>query len=217
MAHPQLQSPSSRNSSNGFRSPALLASLILAGFCSPVCALDDSSGAGASPNPVFEEWAIVVLDGKTCGYGSTVTTKTDGPDGPDYITAHHEEFVIKRLGTNMKIIETSQVTEDAEGGVLSFDEVSESGSSVESKGTRDGDYMVVSSRGQTQRFYLPRLAALGPEKIRRLSEAVPLKPGQLFSFDTFDPIIPRPSWWKKAVSRARKRGRFAACRAPSGN
>jgi transglutaminase-like putative cysteine protease len=50
--------------------------------------------------------------------------------------------------------------------------------------------MVVSSRGQTERFNLPRLAALGPEKVRRLTLAVPLRPGQKFSFDTFDPQYP---------------------------
>jgi len=33
----------------------------------------------ATPNPIFEEWVIVVLDGKTCGYGSTVATETDTP------------------------------------------------------------------------------------------------------------------------------------------
>jgi len=132
-----------------------------------------------------------VLDGKTCGYGSTVTTKIDAPSGPQYVTAHQEEFVVKRLGTNLKIVDTSKVTEDADGGVLSFDEVSESGSSVESSGRREGDYLVVSSRGQTQRFYLPRLSALGPEKIRRLSDAVPLKVGQPFSFNTFETDYPQ--------------------------
>ncbi len=141
--------------------------------------------------PVFEEWVVVVLDGKTCGFGSTVTTETDTPSGPEYATAHQEEFVVKRMGSNLKITETSKVTEDAEGGVLSFDQVSSAGSSVESSGVREGDDMVVSSRGQTQRFHLPRLSALGPEAVRRLSNAVPLKPGQAFSFDTFDTDYPQ--------------------------
>jgi len=57
----------------------------------------------------------VVLHGKTCGFGSTVTTKTDTPAGPQYLTAHQEEFVVKRLGTSLKIVETSKVTEDADG------------------------------------------------------------------------------------------------------
>ena len=133
----------------------------------------------------------MVMDGKTCGFGSTVTTKTDTPDGPQYLTVHQEEFVAKRLGTDLKIIETAKVTEDADGGVLSFDQVSDAGSSVESSGVRDGDDMVVSSRGQTQRFHLPRLSAVGPEAVRRLSDAVPLKPGQPFSFDTFDTDYPQ--------------------------
>ena len=148
-------------------------------------------GQGLVQKPIFEEWVVVVLGGKTCGFGSTVTTKTDAPSGPHYVTAHHEEFVVKRLGTNLKIVESSKVTEDAEGGVLSFDQVSESGSSVEARGLRDGDEIVVTSRGQTQRFYLPRLSALGPEAVRRLTNAVPLKPGQPFSFDTFDPDYPQ--------------------------
>jgi hypothetical protein len=152
-----------------------------------------ASDAGASDalKPLFEEWVVVVLNGKTCGFGSTLTTKTDTPAGPQYLTAHQEEFVVKRLGTDLKIVETSKVTEDADGGVLSFDQVSDAGSVVESSGVRDGNDMVVSSRGQTQRFYLPRLSALGPEAIRRLSNAVPLKPGQPFSFDTFDTDYPQ--------------------------
>jgi len=146
---------------------------------------------GSSVNPVFEEWVVVVLDGKTCGFGSTVTTETDTASGPQYLTAHQEEFVVKRLGTKLKIIETSKVTEDADGAVLAFDQISDAGSIIESKGVREGDEMVVSSRGQTQRFHLPRLSALGPEAVRRLTLAVPLKPGQPFSFDTFDPDYPQ--------------------------
>jgi hypothetical protein len=98
---------------------------------------------------------------------------------------------VKRLGTSLKIVETSKVTEDADGGVLAFDQVSDAGSVVESSGVRQGDDMVVSSRGQTQRFHLPRLSAIGPETVRRLSLAVPLKPGQPFSFDTFDTDYPQ--------------------------
>ena len=141
----------------------------------------------------------MVLHGTTCGFGSTVTTKPDTPSGPQYLTAHQEEFVVKRLGTNLKIVETSKVTEDAEGGVLSFAQVSDSGSVVESSGVREGDDMVVSSRGQTQRFHLPRLSALGPEAVRRLSNAVPLKPGQRFSFDTFDTEYPQAVVVEKGV------------------
>jgi hypothetical protein len=49
----------------------------------------------------------------------------------------------------------------------------------------------VSSRGQTQRFKLPRLSALGPDAVRRLSDAVPLKPGRAFSFNTFSTDYPQ--------------------------
>jgi hypothetical protein len=150
------------------------------------------AGTSDSPSkPIFEEWVIVVLDGKTCGFGSTVTTKTETPTGPRYLTAHEEEFVVKRLGTNLKIVESSKVTEDADGGVLGFDEMTDAGAAVESIGVREGDDMVVSSRGQTQRFHLPRLSALGPEAIRRASNAVPLRPGQPFSFSTFDTDYPQ--------------------------
>jgi Transglutaminase-like superfamily len=150
-----------------------------------------STNPASESKPVFEEWVVVVLDGKTCGYGSTITTKVDAPNGPQFVTAHQEEFVVKRLGTNLKIVETSKVTEDADGGVLSFDQVSDAGSAVESSGVREGDEMVVSSRGQTQRFKLPRLDALGPEAVRRLSNAVPLHVGQKFSFNTFSTEYPQ--------------------------
>jgi hypothetical protein len=144
-----------------------------------------------APKPIFEEWVVVVLGGKTCGFGNTVTTKKETPSGPQFVTAHEEEFVVKRLGTNLKIIETTKVTEDEDGGVISFHQVSDAGSIVESSGVRHGDEMVVSSRGQTQRFKLPRLSALGPEAVRRMSNAVLLKSGQTFSFDTFDTDYPQ--------------------------
>jgi len=38
---------------------------------------------------------------------------------------------------------------------------------------------------------VPRLDALGPEAVRRLSNAVPLKPGQTFSFNTFSSDFPQ--------------------------
>jgi hypothetical protein len=150
-----------------------------------------STGTGGARKPLFEEWVVVELDGKTCGFGSTITTETNTPSGPQYLTTHHEEFLAKRLGTNLKIAETSKVTEDADGTVLAFDQISDTGSVIESTGVREGDEMVVSSRGQTQRFRLPRFSALGPEAVRRLTLAVPLKPGQPFSFDTFDTDYPQ--------------------------
>jgi hypothetical protein len=171
---------------------AVLAWLLIGGgLFAQTTAPEPDAGKSGGQIPVFEEWVIVVLDGKTCGFGSTVTTKTDTPSGPQYLTAHQEEFVVKRLGTNLKIIETSRVTEDAEGGVISYDDVNDAGSAVESSGVRQGDDMVVSSRGQTQRFHLPRLSALGPEAIRRQSNALPLKPGQHFFFETFSTDYPQ--------------------------
>jgi len=144
------------------------------------------------PKPVFEEWVLLVLDGKTCGYGMTQVTSVDTTSGPGYLTLNHQEFLVKRLGVNMKMIETTKVTEDKEGGVLSFEESNEAGgAAIVSSGVRQGDEMVVSSHGQTQRFHLPRLAALGPETVRRETLQVPLQPGQKFSFDTFDTDYPQ--------------------------
>jgi hypothetical protein len=149
----------------------------------------------ANPSPIkptFEEWVVLILRGKECGYGSTITTRVETPTGPQFVTEHEEEFVVKRLGSNMKIIEKYKVTEDADGGVLSFDQVTAGGgSNIESTGVRDGDDLVVTGRGQTQRYHLPRLAALGPEKVRELSDAVPLKPGQTFTFNTFESDYPQ--------------------------
>jgi hypothetical protein len=171
--------------------PSLACLLVFAATMAAKVAADDTVAASPEQKPIFEEWVVVVLEGKTCGFGSTITTKLDSAAGPQYLTVHQEEFVVKRLGTNLKIIETSKVTEDADGGVLSFDQVSDAGSIVESSGVREGDDLVVSSRGQTQRFNLPRLSALGPEAIRRETEAVPLKPGQSFSFNTFSTEYPQ--------------------------
>jgi hypothetical protein len=187
----QLLNPSRRSRFILPGSAALAWLLTASGLFAQGPASDAGSGKSGVPKPVFEEWVVVVLDGKTCGFGSTLTTKSDTPAGPQYLTAHQEEFVVKRLGTSLKIVETSKVTEDADGGVVAFDQVSEAGSVVESSGVREGDDMVVSSRGQTQRFRLPRLSALGPEAVRRLSDAVPLKPGQPFSFDTFSTDYPQ--------------------------
>lgn len=165
---------------------ALAGLLTLPGFIAT--AADSSAGQ----KPVFEEWVLVMLAGKPCGYGSTITTQIETPDGPGFHTNHQEEFVVKRLGDNLKISEISDVTEDADGGVINFEETTSSaGSSIESKGVREGDDLVVTGRGQTQRYHIPRLAALGPEKIRRLCNAVPLKPGQTYSFSTFSSEYPQ--------------------------
>jgi hypothetical protein len=147
------------------------------------------NGAGKS---VFEEWAVLVLKGKRCGYESTITTETRPPDAPHYQTVDQQEFVVKRMNTDLRMRDTSKVTEDADGGVLSFSEVIEgAGSHIESDGYRDGDDLVVSSRGQTARYPVPRLAALGPEAVRRLTRAVPLRAGQTFSFQTFESDYPQ--------------------------
>jgi hypothetical protein len=142
--------------------------------------------------PVFEEWVVLVLDGRQCGFGSTITTSVHTPTGTQYHTEQQQEFVVKRMGTPLKLNEVSHITEDAEGGVLEFDQVSTGmGSDIESHGVRDGDELVVSSRGETQRYKIPRLAALGPEAIRRLGDAVPLTPGRKFSLNTFTTDYPQ--------------------------
>ena len=165
-------------------------SVALALLLIPAFAVAQDSAAPEA-KPVFEEWVVVVLNGKTCGYGSTITTRIDTPTGPAYLTKHHEEFISLRKKARTKMASTWKVVEDMEGGVLNFDLVDESGASVESSGVRDGNDMVVSSRGQTQRFHLPRLAALGPEVIRRKTLAVPLKAGQSFSSSTRSTPISR--------------------------
>lgn len=135
---------------------------------------------------------MIFLDGKQCGFASTITTETDAPSGPQFYTVHQEEFVVKRLSTNLKFIDTSKVTEDSEGGVLSFDHLTEgTGSSIEASGVRQGDELVVSSRGQTQHYHVPRLDALGPEKVRRMANAVPLEPGRFYSLKTFSCDYPQ--------------------------
>jgi len=148
-----------------------------------------NSGTG---KPIFEEWVVIIMDDKPCGFGSTITTQTDTPSGPQYQTVHQEEFVVKRRDTALKMIDTSKVTEDAEGGVLSFEQINQgAGSNIESSGVREGDELVISSRGQTRRYKVPRLDALGPEAVRRLSNAVLLKPDQSFSFNTFSTDYPQ--------------------------
>jgi hypothetical protein len=142
--------------------------------------------------PVFEEWTLLVMDGRPCGFGSTITTSSNTPTGVQYHTELQQEFVVKRMGSPLKIGEVSHITEDADGAVLSFSQSSTGmGSDIESTGVRAGDELVVSSRGETQRYRIPRLAALGPEACRRLSSAVPLKPGQKFSLNTFTPDYPQ--------------------------
>ncbi len=186
--------PPVRRSNNGrgrWSVFALAWVLTCAGLLAPLAAAETERAPADARKTIFEEWVVVVLDGKTCGFGSTVTTETQTPTGPQYLTAHQEQFVVKRLGTKLKIVETSKITEDAEGGVLSFDDVSDAGSVVESRGLREGDEMVVTSRGQTQRFHLPRLSALGPEATRRATLAVSLQPGQPFSFNTFETDYPQ--------------------------
>jgi hypothetical protein len=162
--------------------------------CSPICvhALDAISASSGQSKPIFEQWSLIKLDGKRCGFDSTITTRVETPSGPGYQTTEEEEFVVRRMGDHVKIIDSSRITEDGDGGVLSFDQtIKGNGSEVRSTGHREGDYLIVSSRGQTQRYHVPRLAALGPEAVRRLCHALPLRAGQTFSFPTFASDFPQ--------------------------
>src|SRR5271170_6037200 len=60
----------------------------LAGLLLPAVALAQNSAREAS-KPVFEEWVLVVLDGKRCGYGMPQVTLVDTPSGPAYLTLNH--------------------------------------------------------------------------------------------------------------------------------
>ena len=134
----------------------------------------------------------IVLDGKPCGFGSTITTPIATPQGNGFRTELQEEFVIKRMGVSLKMNEVSHITENADGAVLAFDQVqSGMGSDIKTEGKREGDDLVVTSRGETQRYHIPPLAALGPEAIRRQTDAVPLKAGTNFTLNTFTTDYPQ--------------------------
>jgi Transglutaminase-like superfamily len=174
------------------RPSRLLAVLFLTALSSPAQTVPAPPSGPEIGEKIFEEWSFLILDGKRCGFDSTVTTKTTNNGISCYRTLEEEQFVVKRLGVNLKMVEISDVIEDADGAVLSFEETSKgAGSDIVSSGRRVGDDLVVSSRGQTSRFRIPRLSALGPEAVRRLSEAVPLKAGQTFSFKTFEGDYPQ--------------------------
>jgi len=152
----------------------------------------NTAASGGSAAPVFEEWEVIMLDHKQCGFDSTITTEDDTPVGKQFHTSITEEFVVNRDTAELKFTSISKITEDADGGVLSFnEETSGGGSDIVASGTRDGDDLVVTSRGQTARYHVPRLSALGPEAIRQKSLLVPLKPGQTFTFNTFDSDDPQ--------------------------
>ncbi len=148
--------------------------------------------AAPKARPVFEEWDLFILDGKTCGYGSTLTTRIVTRHGVRYRTELQQQFVVKRLGTALKMNEVSHITERPDGVVVAFDQLSTGmGSSIAMRGVRRGDDLIVTSRGQVQRYHIPAKAALGPEAIRRQTDAVPLKPGTPFTLDTFTTDYPR--------------------------
>jgi hypothetical protein len=178
--------------------------------CGAAGALSSDLMAAAEPGTkIFEEWAVLSIDGKRCGYEGTVVTQTASASGPRYCTVHQEQFVVKRMNADLKLTETSKITEDADGGVLSFDDrTSGGGSDISLSGEREGDDLVVSSRGQTRRYHVPRLAALGPDKVRRLSDAVPLKPGQSFSFPTFESDYPQAPVIETGTVTRREARRF---------
>ncbi len=175
------------------RLPAALISVALGlAVLAPLRALPASPAAKPVPKPTFEEWSLFFLDGKPCGFGSTITTPVRTPQGTGYVTELQQQFVVKRLGTSLKMTEVSHVTERADGAVLAFDQASSGmGSNIEMRGVREGDDLVVSSRGQVQRYHLPALAALGPEAIRRQVDALPLKAGTPFTLNTFTTDYPR--------------------------
>jgi hypothetical protein len=157
------------------------AALTMTGWAQPVTPV-----ATAVAQPSFEEWCVIMLGGKQCGFASTITTPIHTPDGLRYQTEQQEEFVVKRLGAPLKLNEISRITEDARGVVLDFTETSTGmGSDTEIHGVREGDDLVVSSHGQTQRYHIPPQAALGPEAIRRLTDAIPLEAGTKFTLNTF--------------------------------
>jgi hypothetical protein len=140
----------------------------------------------APAKPIFEEWCVILLDGKPSGFSSTITTPVSTPEGLHYDTELQEEFVVKRLDATLKLNEVSHITEDSRGVVLNFSEVSTGmGSDSETHGVRQGDDLVISSHGQTQRCHIPPEAALGPEAVRRLTDAIPLKAGTKFNLNTF--------------------------------
>jgi transglutaminase-like putative cysteine protease len=157
---------------------------------SPVGATAEMATDSASGKIVREDWMIILLQNKRCGFGSALLHERTTPLGKQYISDSHQEFKISREGLSLHQISDSSTVETEEGVVVSFQAESHGGGSDQvMRGYRIGEEMVVFSGGQKKRYPMPK-KTLGPEAFDRLTRHLKMEPGTTLTASTFSTDFP---------------------------
>ncbi len=166
------------------RSSLLIGLLMWSSLFSPLVA-QETAVAADTGKVVREEWMIALLQGKRCGFGSTILRERETPAGKQFITDLHQEFKLARQGQVIHIISRSSLVETEAGVVVSFQaETRGAGSDQTTRGYRVGDEMVILNGAQKARVPMPK-EALGPEALDRKTRELKLAPGASFTAAAF--------------------------------
>lgn len=140
---------------------------------------------------IREDWEIVLIQNKRCGYGSTIVRERTTPVGKQYITDQYQEFRLKRDAQELHMISRSSIVESEDGVVISFQsESSGAGSNQVARGYRIGDELVIMSGGQKVRAAMPR-SLLGPQAIDNAIRGLKFETGTNASYVGFDADFPQ--------------------------
>lgn len=140
---------------------------------------------------IRDEWTVVTIKGKRCGFGHSIVREQITPGGKQFLTENHQEFKFQRQGQNVRLVTRSVVVETAEGSVIQFqNESSGAGSKQITRGQRVGAEMVITD-GTLQRRIPLDPKALGPEAFDRQIRALKLAPRSTFSALTFNADFPQ--------------------------
>ncbi|MEM1059899.1 MAG: transglutaminase-like domain-containing protein [Verrucomicrobiota bacterium] len=152
--------------------------------------LEVPANVAAEGDVLNESWAIIYLKGLRVGFANSVVSERDTPEGKQYVTRLYEQLALKRMGSTLKMVNKSVITEDAEGLIVNFESVNESfGANKTVRGFRVGDEMVVLS-GSVRRTHPFPFDAKGPFATEQAFRGTPLEPGATKTVSTFMPDSP---------------------------
>jgi transglutaminase-like putative cysteine protease len=141
---------------------------------------------------VSDEWqALYVGDGKAGYVHEQVKEKTSG--AVTYETQRHEEFTLRRVGQQMRLIVDATVLEDAEGKLIRFTSRSVQGPLERlAEGQVEGGQLVVQTTmaGATTTDHLPVPQGLCARAQTKLMEAKGYEAGTVYELKAFVPEFP---------------------------
>ena len=141
---------------------------------------------------IHDEWQAFYLQDQKIGYAHIEIVRDSTADETVYVTTRKEEVSLSRMGTTITITQTSKVTEDEEGKLISFErKLSQGPLTQTSEGHVEGGklHMKTGTGPFKKQETMPVPEGLCPAALDRYTQKKGYEPGTHYTVKFFEPSL----------------------------